>query len=193
MISHSQFQHCSLSSRGMSALQTQHPACVVLRPAVPLAQAAPVPVRAPLFPCSHPKDKCSLNSTSPVWAEMRWNRCSSAARVQALAVARRIASAHLCLCKWLMPGMDCTTRCLNPGSLMEGERQSVSVTWKWREQIWWYSADVHRRGMFLFVELSDLTDEAGWGPETNHAFKKGVMNRWHKLPWEGGKVTLHKN
>lgn len=85
------------------------------------------------------------------------------------------------------------TRCLNPGGLTEGEMQSVSVVQKWKEHIWWYSADVHRRRIFLLVELSDLTDEAGRGPEKNYAFIKGVMNCWHKLPWEGGKVTLHNN
>lgn len=58
MISHSQFQHCSLLSREMSALQTQNLTCVVCRLVAPLAQTTPVPVHAPLFPYSRPKDKC---------------------------------------------------------------------------------------------------------------------------------------
>lgn len=124
---------------------------------------------------------------------MWWNRCSSAARVQSLAVARRIASAHLCSCKWLMPEMDCTTRCLNPGSLTEGERQSASVMPEWKEQIQWYSADVHRRGIFS-LGGTVWSNRWGWmGTKNKSCFGKGVMTRWHKLSWEGRKVRLHKN
>lgn len=145
---------------------------MVLRLIVPLAQTTTVPVHGPLFQYSHHKDKCLLNFTSLVWVQIWGNRCNSAALVQSLVVAKRIASAHLYFYKWYIIGMDYMTRYSNLESLTERERQSVSVMRKLKEQIWWYSADIRTRGMLLLVELSNLTDEAKEWPERNHAFRK---------------------
>lgn len=114
---------------------------------------------------------------------------------QSLAVAR-IASAHLCFCKsrfCKIPGMDCTTRCLNPGSLTEG-----------REAICFTNAKVKRTDLMILCRCPQKgnvslgravwSNRWGWmGTRNKSCFEKGVMNGWHKLSWEGRKVGFHKN